>query len=53
MNTIIALIAALCSLGFSLLAIASFALGMDTTVVGLLGFMALIATGHAVATAKF
>jgi hypothetical protein len=53
MNTIAATIAALCSLGFSLLTIATLALGMETIVPALLGCMALVSTGYAVAITDF
>ena len=48
MNTFIAFIAALCSLGFSLLTIAAFAVGMDNVTLGLLLCMAVVWFGHAV-----
>ena len=48
MNTFIAFIAALCSLGFSILTIAAFAVGMDNVTLGLLLCMAVVSFGHAV-----
>ena len=53
MHTFITILVALCSLGFSLLAIAAFALGMNTGIISMMGFMSLVSTGHAIAIAKF
>jgi hypothetical protein len=53
MHTFITILVALCSLSFSLLAVAAFALGMDTGIISMLGFMSLVSTGHAIAIAKF
>lgn len=53
MTTILSFIAALCSLGFSLLTIAAFAVGMDNVTLGLLACMSVVSFGHAVASAKF
>ena len=52
MYNLIALLSGLCSLGFSVLTIIAFSIGLDVLAVWLLGFMSLISLGHAIANTK-
>ncbi len=51
--TIASFIATLCSLAFSILTVAAFAVGMDNVTIGLLACLSVISFGHSVATTKF